>query len=198
MLQRRSQRCDPATLLNTDCMNLIFSYLVPDDIIRCEFVSKGWRDYTRAWMVSFGIRLHCHLADIDTIRTVKFYKLLGKIIILRRQRTLRANMLEAPQAINTGLGRSTSAKGFWDHENSFRFAGRYAASFRYRKIRWYLVERHGDLSSIYPPEGKLLVMPGRSFFRDSLGYQGNYMEVNSDGYLFTRVITRVSPKELVR
>lgn len=74
------ERRNPIKLLNTDCVDIIFSYLLPDDVHQCESVSKNWREYTHLWMASFGISLHCrpYLADTDVAKTVKCYKETGR------------------------------------------------------------------------------------------------------------------------
>lgn len=74
---------DPLRRFSVELAISVLSYLTLLDLARCELVSRGWRDFVQAWIVSSGFRAHFPgLLPEDeaqnSVRVVRIFKELGE------------------------------------------------------------------------------------------------------------------------
>ncbi|KAL3429869.1 hypothetical protein BDV09DRAFT_202709 [Aspergillus tetrazonus] len=114
---------DPFRCLNFDCASIIFEYLDPVSIVRCERVDKAWRKLMRLWICTLGLRIHFPDAwnpeiEQDENVSVKAYK------------------EQAAPFATFPAGKASAGRKISAYMKLFTVAGDYAAWYDGRRIRW--------------------------------------------------------------
>ncbi|KAL4752193.1 hypothetical protein BDW72DRAFT_202433 [Aspergillus terricola var. indicus] len=114
---------DPFRRLNFDCASMIFEYLDPVSIVRCERVDKAWGKLMRLWICTLGLRVHfpdawnAELKNNENV-SVRVYK------------------EQAAPFATLPAGRASAVRKISAHMKLFTVAGDYAAWYDGQHIRW--------------------------------------------------------------
>ncbi|KAK2802131.1 hypothetical protein FQN50_007495 [Emmonsiellopsis sp. PD_5] len=78
-MANKAPKHDPFKLLNFDCINIIFRYLTPIEVLQCSLVSRVFRAWAHSFIITDGLNHHfAHYADTgdfnsDSLSPVKRY-----------------------------------------------------------------------------------------------------------------------------
>ncbi|KAJ0419540.1 hypothetical protein BJY00DRAFT_285841 [Aspergillus carlsbadensis] len=160
---------DPFGRLSFETAGNILYYLDSTSVVRCERVSRGWRDFIRAWIVSSNF-------------SGNFREQLKDSSIEPTQRIQRFRELAAVAA-NLSSGKATSVRRI-EARDGLLVAGDYAAWRSGGDMYWQRLDFQED-GSVFPVEQLLCDPPPhrcQHFFLSSNGYLVLERREPSPGY----------------
>ncbi|KAL4758774.1 uncharacterized protein BDW70DRAFT_152209 [Aspergillus foveolatus] len=163
---------DPFRCLNFDCASIIFEYLDPVSIVRCERVDKAWRKLMRLWICTLGLRVHFPDAWNPKIKqdenvSVKVYK------------------EQAAPFATFPAGRASAGRKISAYMKLFTVAGDYAAWYDGRHIHWQDLSFRAD-GSLRPTQTLKLELK-----EDEDLAQIESLRLNKEGCLLIRALPMV-------
>ncbi|KAL4739980.1 hypothetical protein BDV11DRAFT_204715 [Aspergillus similis] len=163
---------DPFRRLNFDCASMIFEYLDPVSIVRCERVDKAWGNLMRLWIYALGLRVHFPNAwnpelKQDENMSVKIYK------------------EQAAPFATFPAGRASAVRKISAHMKLFTVAGDYATWYDGRHIRWQDLSFRAD-GSLHPAQKLKLELN-----EDESVIQMQSLLLNKEGCLLIRALPTI-------
>ncbi|KAF9895296.1 hypothetical protein FE257_000200 [Aspergillus nanangensis] len=165
---------DPFERLGFDCKELVLDYLRPDDLVRCEGVSKFWQHIARTRMAKDGSRLDSITSPASTEEFIRRFK---------HAAARRANLRHGRAS---SVRRFTTDSSVFYRPSPFRIAGNFVAWKSLDALLWGTLLFNDD-GSVQPP--REIDMAGVSCYSHSTsGREVPSLMVNADGYMFLRTM----------
>ncbi|KAL2867839.1 uncharacterized protein BJX67DRAFT_77994 [Aspergillus lucknowensis] len=170
---------DPLRILSVECSSAVFEYLSASDVARCEGVSRGWGDFVRRWIVSFGLRLfYQHELDIHALSDPE-----ERLQEYRRQVALRRNLK---------LGQPSSVRKY-ESAKSFTVSGKYGVWIKHNEgVFCQDLSPRAD-GSLHPVRQLDSVDPLASCY-----LAGHLLTLGANGHLLVRYPLEPRPGQEVR